>query len=1449
MTKKLTMLVGIYISTLASVASAQLATMSPPFSTPDYYAYPNWTFSPLPTINQTTGELTGGLRKFRDGFAGFCDVSGMNNLNQCLPIAKPDTTTYPGSDYYKLELSEYAKKMNSDLPATPLRGYAVDGSNDHQYLGPFIVATKDKPVRVKFTNKLTTDLPIPNDSTYMGAGIVDDGVNTKKASLKRAELHLHGGASPWISDGTPHQWVTPVGGDGQPSATGFQKGQSFVNVPDMVTNGTAPCAATKPTECITPSLSDGIQTLYWTNQQSGRTMFYHDHTYGNTRLNVYAGEAAGYLLVDPNEEQALASASAPGTIVNPANLLDPANDLTHMLPIVIQDKTFVPDNGEPGGLLALTDPTWPSPANPLPNGAGYGAGSLWFPHVYMPNQFPNDPSFAGANAYGRWDLAQWMNPPMITNIPDVACTSPVYPGVALRCPPTPNPSGAPEAFMDTPVVNGTAYPTLSIKPSAYRFNILNASNDRIMNLGIYYASTGGPIASIIDTAGSGAMLKAIANNTGGIAAIEVIDGGVGYNPATTKIAVATASKNLPTQPTFSITTDVDGMITSVSVLSPGSGYTKEGIVCKDGAVADATECTEVSLIPANAHRSKINTNAPTPSVCTNGNMVNVNVGSGLTTAIMTQVTSGTYTGMADPNVCWPNSWPDDGNAGQHVVPRPQDAGPPIIQISTESGMLPQAVVIPSTPLGFEYNRKSATVLNGRQHGLLVGPAERNGVIVDFSKFAPKAGKSVFILYNDGAAPLPGFDPRNDYFTGNPDQTATGGAPSTLPGYGPNIRTLMQFVVEGAPDNVEPFNVTKLINTVPSIFDSVQDTIIVPEKGYIGANGNSNGVDNYPQATDTGITLSIPGPLAGVTLTNPGSSYTTLPTVEIEPPVGCTLSVEPDDTCVQAKAVAMMAASVQNLTLTAGSNGSAAGLYLTAPTVSINGDGIGATATATMSTTGGVKSVNITNGGSYTRNNARVTFSAPPAGGIRATGTVTTTRIGNNYSIRRIAITNPGSGYVTPPTVTFTGSGIQATASSVIGYNVASLTLTNPGSGYMNAPTVTFTGGSGRGATATATLGVKTFQKISLTNPGNGYPKSPANPPNVVITGGSGTGATAVAVLPGIVQTPFSYKAVIEGFTFDTGRMNAQLGTGFPVLGQNLNAVAAVPFGYVDPTSDMFKNGETQLWRFSHMGIDVHYIHFHLFNVQIINRIGIDGSLRAPNENELGWKETVRMNPFEDVVLALRPIKPTLPWDLPNSIRMMDVTAKAGTVNGPINCQNNPLAPPGPVLPNCLPFTIADTTGNQVFITNSKINYGAEYVFHCHLLGHEENDMMRPMSLIVPPKAPVSPKITLSGVTGQQRATLTWVDNSLNETSFTIQRSISPAGPWSNVVQLSNTGPTKGTGQSYTTGNLTSKQTFYFRVLASNTVGCDNLTCSNPFDGWFPTTADSTAIDFGSVTTN
>ena len=625
-------------------------------------------------------------------------------------------------------------------------------------------------------------------------------------------------------------------------------------------------------------------------------------------------------------------------------------------------------------------------------------------------------------------------------------------------------------------------------------------------------------------------------------------------------------------------------------------------------------------------------------------------------------------------------------------------------------------------------------------------------------------------------------------------------------------------------------------------------------------------------------LAATGGTKNITLVNGGSRYTSIPTVNINGGNGATATAT--------LSAPVMVTGVTGVTITN------QGRYIgAAPTVTFSAPpagGVRATGTAIITGTllnRRVTGVNITNRGSGYVTRPTVTFSA---GSIRATGTSTIGSVSNGSSISSISLINSGTGFTANPTITFTGgagtgaaatatlgrpvvsinltnsgtgytsapvvgftggNGAGATATTTLGRVVGSVNLTNGGTGFTSAPVIGFTGGSGAGATATATLGATVLQSINVTDPGNGYLPGSTTP--LVTISGTGTGATATATLPVITATPFSYKAVIEGFTFDKGTMNAQLGSGFPAIGQNLNAVAAVPFGYVDPTSDSFKDGETQLWRFSHMGIDVHYIHFHLFNVQVINRIGIDGSMRDINANELGWKETVRMNPFEDIVLAIKPIKPSVPWDLPNSIRLMDVTTPAGSVNGPANCQTNPLAPPGIVLPNCLPFSISDPTGNAVTITNSPINYGWEYVFHCHLLGHEENDMMRPMSLaIAPTNAPSLASVVITGIGNRQRALLTWSDTTITETAFTIQQAASANGPWTNVSTInSTTGPTTTGGKTFTTRNLARTSTFFYRVVANNVVGCSDNVCSNPFTGWNNTQADSPASSVLSVTTN
>lgn len=75
-------------------------------------------------------------------------------------------------------------------------------------------------------------------------------------------------------------------------------------------------------------------------------------------------------------------------------------------------------------------------------------------------------------------------------------------------------------------------------------------------------------------------------------------------------------------------------------------------------------------------------------------------------------------------------------------------------------------------------------------------------------------------------------------------------------------------------------------------------------------------------------------------------------------------------------------------------------------------------------------------------------------------------------ITSVVVTDGGSGYTTPPSVSFTGGdGTGATANAVIeGGAVTRIVITNPGSGYTSAPTVAFTGGGGSDAAATAAIG-------------------------------------------------------------------------------------------------------------------------------------------------------------------------------------------------------------------------------------------------------------------------------------------------------------------------------------------------------------------------------------------
>ena len=242
-----------------------------------------------------------GIRKFVDSLPGLGPANA-NNLGQYIPVAIPDTTTYPGSDYYEIALVEYTEQMHSRPAPDQAAGLCADqyGTDPDELStcaeplsGTLIIAKKDRPVRIKFTNMLAhgrRGRPLHAGGHHRHGG--GDGSRRGRLSYytqNRATLHLHGGITPWISDGTPHQWITPAG-----ETTSYPEGRQRAERPRHA-----------------GSRATGSLTFYYTNQQSARLMFYHDHAYGITRLNVYAGEAAGYLLTDPAEQSLINAGSHP----------------------------------------------------------------------------------------------------------------------------------------------------------------------------------------------------------------------------------------------------------------------------------------------------------------------------------------------------------------------------------------------------------------------------------------------------------------------------------------------------------------------------------------------------------------------------------------------------------------------------------------------------------------------------------------------------------------------------------------------------------------------------------------------------------------------------------------------------------------------------------------------------------------------------------------------------------------------------------------------------------------------------------------------------------------------------------------------------------------------------------------------------------------------------------
>jgi FtsP/CotA-like multicopper oxidase with cupredoxin domain len=338
-----------------------------------------------------------------------------------------------------------------------------------------------------------------------------------------------------------------------------------------------------------------------------------------------------------------------------------------------------------------------------------------------------------------------------------------------------------------------------------------------------------------------------------------------------------------------------------------------------------------------------------------------------------------------------------------------------------------------------------------------------------------------------------------------------------------------------------------------------------------------------------------------------------------------------------------------------------------------------------------------------------------------------------------------------------------------------------------------------------------------------------------------------------LSIPLEPKAIhdeMNSTNFDEfGRMQATLGVEVVPATPGLQNVVLSP--YVFPTTELIDTTNlpkanvkvtpiataddgTQIWKITHNGVDTHPIHFHATDVQVLNRVTWDNIIIPPDPTELGWKETVRVSPLEDTIVAMRPAVPVLPFDFPNSIRLLSPMMADGMAID-LSSVKDGLG---------LGMTAFAPNGEPIDVYNHYVNFGAEYVYHCHILSHEEMDMMRSVLYAFPPVAP-------SGLTFNA-GTLSWKDNSRSETAFVVEKSQDGGISWLAVDQVDRplapgTGSTIGDILNFNDPAWVAGD--QYRVVAQDTVG-DTWNYADPgfneiVSGGFPTitaTAVSEVID-------
>lgn len=287
-----------------------------------------------------------------------------------------------------------------------------------------------------------------------------------------------------------------------------------------------------------------------------------------------------------------------------------------------------------------------------------------------------------------------------------------------------------------------------------------------------------------------------------------------------------------------------------------------------------------------------------------------------------------------------------------------------------------------------------------------------------------------------------------------------------------------------------FTTSSSIAGIPTGSSVIMDTTLVPtdyeqsKLTSIGITTSGAGFTTTPNITieapiivgnpvagvgvgSTAVVTNVSMKVTNVTLNTAGIVTNVTPTVTYSTPVGSGET-----------ATGYVGFGISTFTVT--NPGSA---YTSSPTVTYN-----QTPTSTPVTRVGLgisdAGIQIIPGTGYNTGTTIITIN--PVGGIGTGAQMILGSVDGSGGITDIDITNVGSGYTVPPTVTITndsaGVGAAITITQMI---VTNIDVDNPGAGFgTSKPTIGFTGGGGVGAAATVSNVILT--SIEVTNSGYGY---------------------------------------------------------------------------------------------------------------------------------------------------------------------------------------------------------------------------------------------------------------------------------------------------------------------------------------------------------------------------